>query len=203
MKRITFLLCALCFLTLASQAQVGVMRTSSYGAIKKEKKPKKERPHRTYEWTNSILANYALTFRGPSHSIGLTYARCKLAGFYTSAMVGTEWNFPTDEGSVSDYLVTNKTSHPRISLTAGPVIRMVIPLYAYAGIGYAYRPTNYQTIDNQWITDTYASPGHGGNAEAGLMGNISGFTLQVGYSIIFGGHAGALHEIKAGIGYTF
>ncbi|MBQ7631894.1 MAG: hypothetical protein IJS82_03950 [Paludibacteraceae bacterium] len=203
MKRLFFTLSLLLCVLVVAQAQVGVMRTSSYGAIKKEKKPKKERPQRTYEWTNTILANYALSLKGPSHNIGLTYARCKLAGFYTSAMVGTEWNFATVEGAPDDYFLTNKTSHPRISVTAGPMVRLVIPLYIYAGIGYAYRPTNYQTIDNQWVNARYASPVHGGNAEGGLMGNIFGFTLQAGYSIIFDGHSLLVHELKFGVGYTF
>ena len=200
MKRISFLLCMLMCATLACHAQVGVYRTSSYGAIQKQKK---ERPKITHEWQNTLIANYALCFQGPVHSIGLTYGRCKIAGFYTSLMVGTEWNFATESGYPGDYLVTNKISHPRISFTTGPMVKLVIPLYIYAGIGYAYRPTNYQTIDNKWVAYSNRSPIHGANAEAGLMGNIFGCTLQAGYSIIFDGNAYPVHELKVGIGYTF
>ena len=125
MKRITlFILVAICISSMA-QAQVGVYRSSGWGAVQREKK---ERPKRTYEWTNTILANYAITLSGPSHNIGFTYARCKLAGFYVNAMVGTEWNFANTTGATYHHIVTNETSHPRISFGGGAIIRMVIPL---------------------------------------------------------------------------
>ena len=69
-----------------AQAQVGIYKSSGFGAIKKEKK---QRVKRTYEWENMILLNYAFTTTGKTHNVGFTYARCKEAGFYVDAMVVT------------------------------------------------------------------------------------------------------------------
>lgn len=202
MKRISFVILAFCLCGIA-QAQVGVYRSSGWGAVQKEKK---ERPKRTYEWTNTILVNYGHTFAGQSHNIGLTYARCKLAGFYVNAMVGTEWHFANAEGTTSDYFVTNETSHPRISFGGGGIIRMVIPLYAYLGLGYAYRQINYKTMSGEWVaySDNYfGSSGHSADVEIGFMGNIKGFTILAGYSWLVNNYCFNTHEIKVGLGYTF
>ncbi len=198
-RRSILLLAALCLYGIA-QAQVGVYRSSGWGAVQKERK---ERPKREYEWTNTIIANYAMTLSGPSHNVGFTYARCKLAGFYVNAMVGIEWNF-ANAGSTDKHFVTNETSHPRISLGGGAVIRMVIPLYAYVGVGYAYKELNYKTVDGQWAKYSYDYErciGHCANIEAGLMGNIKGFTILAGYSVFL--NRAHEHEIKVGLGYTF
>jgi hypothetical protein len=81
---------------------------------------------------------------------------------------------------------------------------MVIPLYAYAGVGYAYRELNYQTNSGKWVHYD-DNPCHYGNIELGLMGNIKGFTLQAGYSLLSRGAKSdpLAHEIKVGLGYTF
>ena len=156
------------------------------------------------EWTNSIVLNYSLTFLGGTSNVGLTYARCKFGGFYVSAMTGLEWNTANVEGTIDDYFVTNKKSHPRISFTVGGMIRVAKPVYAYAGAGYAYRELNYKTADDNWVRYRRGEYKMGSCAdmEVGLIGNIKGFTLQFGYSILLS-ESGHANEIKFGVGYSF
>ena len=186
------------FMIHTAQAQVGIYKSSGFGAIKKEKK------QRTYEWENMLLLNYAFTTMGKTHNVGFTYARCKEAGFYVDAMVGTEWHFAKAGSYAYNRFVTNKTSHPRISFGAGAIVRMVIPLYVYAGAGYAYRELNYKTYSGDWVHYD-DNPCHYANVECGLMGNVKGFTIQAGYSLLArrGDGEQLAHEIKVGLGYTF
>ena len=208
MKR--FILLCLCISMFSlTYGQVGIYRSSGYGAIKKEK------PQRTYHWENMILGNYDFGFNGPRHAVGLTYARCKLAGFYVNAMVGTEWHFATVSGSTLYRFCTNNTSHPQLSFTAGGIIKMVIPLYLYLGGGYAYQGLTYQTIDGEWANydgfeyywwgDDINVNNHGGEWEVGLIGNIKGFTISAGYamSLVKNWDVIMAHHIKIGLGYTF
>lgn len=171
------------------------------------------------EWTNSVLLNYAWTFVGGTSNLGITYSRCKLGGFYVSAMSGLEGHWHTDYvlKPVDNYgyytdkyghrkMVTNEKSHPRISFTAGGVARFgPIPMWAYAGVGYAYRGLNYRTIDGNWVR-SYVGRYNLGNCadiEFGLIGNIKGVTLQVGFSLLVSESVETAAEMKFGIGYTF
>lgn len=214
MRRIIVALLLVAFTAGAAQAQVGVYRSG--GAIKKEKKEHREKRERgqqeklneyrrNMEWTNIIVLNYSLTFLGGTSNVGLTYARCKFGGFYVSAMTGLEWNTANVDGTIDDYFVTNKKSHPRISFTVGGMIRVAKPVFAYAGAGYAYRGLNYKTIDGNWAKypqgDGY-NLGNCADLEFGLIGNIKGFTLQFGYSILLS-ESGHANEIKFGVGYSF
>lgn len=176
--------------------------------LAKEEAERKRQARREYrrnmEWTNSIVLNYSLTFLGGTSNVGLTYARCKFGGFYVSAMTGLEWNTANVEGTIDDYFVTNKKSHPRISFTVGGMIRVAKPVYAYVGAGYAYRGLNYKTADDNWVRYRRGEYNLGSCAdmEVGLIGNIKGFTLQFGYSI-FLSESGHANEIKFGVGYSF
>ena len=201
MKRICLFILAFCLCNIA-QAQVGVYRSSGWGAVQKVKK---ERPLHKYEWTNTLLLNYAFTTLGKTHNVGLTYARCKEAGFYVNALVGTEWHFANADCYAYSRFVTNKTSHPRISFGGGAIVRMVIPLYVYAGAGYAYRELNYKTYSGDQWAKYDDHPCHYADVECGLIGNIKGFTIQAGYSLLARGGSGnqIAHEIKVGLGYTF
>ena len=172
--------------------------------LMQERKEKLNEYKRNLEWTNSIVLNYSLTLLGGTSNVGLTYARCKFGGFYVSAMSGLEWNTSNVVGFLQNF-VTNKKSHPRISFTAGGMIRVAKPVFAYAGAGYAYRGLNYETVDGNWAMypkgDGY-NLGNCADLEVGLIGNIKGFTLQFGYSVLLSefGHA---NEIKFGVGYSF
>ena len=132
-----------------------------------------------------------------------------------NAISGLEWHtanvdklatecYTTNNGRY-EYFITNKKSHPRISFTVGGVIRVSKPVFAYAGAGYAYRGLNYKTADGNWARypkgDGY-NLGNCADLEVGLIGNIKGFTLQFGYSVLLS-EFGQSTEIKFGVGCSF
>ena len=177
--------------------------------IAKEESEKRRQERREYrrnlEWTNTIVLNYSLTFLGGTSNIGLTYTRCKFGGFYVNAMSGLEWNIANVDGLTEQYFVTNKRSHPRISFTVGGVIRVAKPVFAYAGAGYAYRGLNYKTEDGNWVQYPKGeyNLGNCADLEFGLIGNIKGFTLQLGYTFLLSQLDHGASEIKFGVGYSF
>lgn len=68
---------------------------------------------------------------------------------------------------------------------ANPLVRLHIPMYLYAGVGYGYRGLFYETTDHEWVAwHTANTIYHGMHWEAGLMGNIKGFAISQGVSSI-------------------
>lgn len=146
----------------------------------------------------------------PDYSYGLTYAWVKRAGFYFSAMSNFKFRFNSDYvGDSSGYvngtypLYSGKKEYTKITATTGLMIRFCEPLYMYLGGGYGYRGMYYETVGNEWV----AIQGnhciyHGGVGEIGLIGNIYGFSLSLGLSVITDLH-NYYPEAKVGIGYCF
>lgn len=170
-------------------------------------------------WTNTILLNYI--YDG-GHSLGITFARCKFAGFYVNTMIGLDWSKPVGTCHIvnsnywnyrnyykGDYYLTNQRKDQRLfSITAGGVIRMGCPLYFYTGIGYGYNRVLYKSIDNHWVAveseyDYSVSTFSAFNYQCGLMGAYKGVTISVGYSLLASPHSYVHSEIQVGIGYTF
>ena len=203
MKRYLFFALCLCAFSFA-QAQ-----TFNYTGleIKQEKVKKKN----VYEWDQFIMANYSPGFvrSHTMHSFGLTYGRVKLFGFYVNAMLGTGFNYGYAHsswyGRINDIypFYTGKNSFNRASFTAGGIVRMVIPLYFYAGIGYGYHSYTKQISSGEWVRIEDSSVNHGMNWDMGLQGNIKGFTISAGYSVLTDYDYVTLHEVKIGLGYTF
>lgn len=196
MKRKVVLLLLLSLFANGAMSQVGIYRSSNYGAIKKVKKV------RHYEWNTMTLLNYEYDFGLGMHSVGATFARCKLGGFYGSVMASTQqWPKADVVGNWWDYFVTNNVANPHFSVTAGGMIRLVIPIYIYLGVGYNYTGYYHQLHDDRWIKIDGSS---GLGYEGGVMASIKNFTLQLGYdgSVKFSRGA-VLGGIKAGVGYSF
>ena len=187
----------------------------------KEKKEKKERQKRTYEWENFFLLNY-LYGQFNHHALGFTYGRVKLAGWYISASIGVDPNFHYGYdyvGTESDHRITidgnwtdmtypfytGKVSRNQATLSAGFIIRMVIPFYWYVGLGGGYLTRTYAMTRGKWAMLGPQIKYNGANMviETGLQGNIKGFTLSAGYYLISNFDAHYQHEAKIGIGYTF
>ena len=81
---------------------------------------------------------------------------------------------------------------------------MGIPLYTYVGMGYGYRGLFYEAIDNKWFAvEGKHTVYHGITSEIGLIGNIKGFALSLGFSIITGIDGTYYPEAKVGLGYCF
>ena len=223
MKR--YLIIAFSLLAIASvQAQ-----TFNYTGleIKQEKVKKKN----VYEWEQFVMANYALGFvdggGNTMHSFGLTYGRVKLLGFYVNAMVGTGFHYGYEYATEhqtyypSNYnytyyrdiypFYTGKSSDNRASFVFGGIVRMVIPMYLYLGMGYGYQSYTRQISSGEWVMEKHFSTTHSGIVDVGLQGNIKGFTISVGYDMLFGKkqfyhndfRRSFYHEVKIGLGYTF
>ena len=166
-----------------------------------------------YPWSNFIMVNGAYALY-PEYAFGITYARVKQCGFYISAMMNPSIRFHADyhasaHGTISGdfygeypFYSGNYTS-TRVSATAGALVRLHIPMYLYAGVGYGYRGLFYETTDHEWVAwHTANTIYHGMHWEAGLMGNIKGFAISLGVSSITD-FWNMYYEAKLGLGYCF
>ena len=167
----------------------------------------------SYPWSNFIMVNGAYALY-PEYAFGITYAHVKQCGFYISAMMNPSIRFHADYHSWENgwifgeygyeypFYSDNYTS-TRVSATAGTLIRLHIPMYLYAGVGYGYRGLFYETTDHEWVAwHTANTIYHGMHWEAGLMGNIKGFAISLGVSSITD-FSKMYYEAKLGLGYCF
>ena len=166
-----------------------------------------------YPWSNFIMVNGAYALY-PEYAFGITYARVKQCGFYISAMMNPSIRFHADyhasaHGTIygdfyGEYpFYSGNYTSTRISATAGTLIRLHIPIYLYAGVGYGYRGLFYETTDHEWVAwHTANTIYHGMHWEAGLMGNIKGFAISLGVSSITD-FSNMYYEAKLGLGYCF
>ena len=162
-----------------------------------------------YPWSNFVMLNGAYALY-PEYAFGITYARVKQYGFYVSAMMNPSIRFHADHyGSASGAIdgeypfYSGKHTSTRISATAGALVRLHIPMYLYAGVGYGYRGLFYETTEHDWVAWRTANTiYHGMHWEAGLMGNIKGFAISLGVSSITD-FSNMYYEAKLGLGYCF
>lgn len=173
-------------------------------------------------WSVFILANGMSGFPF-SPAVGFTVGMVRKAGWYVNFMTG--FGFHMDD-AVSNYgkmsyegiewrpFYTGESSKQTLSLTLGGVVRLgKAPVYMYLGAGWAYKSVTLETNNGTWIAYVTApannmSPLHSLALEAGIMVNIKGFALSIGYEplIGFGGpysSKNAAHELKIGLGGMF
>ena len=167
----------------------------------------------SYPWSNFIMVNGAYALY-PEYAFGITYARVKQCGFYISAMMNPSIRFHADyhasaHGTIygdfyGEYpFYSGNYTSTRVSATAGTLVRLHIPMYLYAGVGYGYRGLFYETTDHEWVAwHTANTIYHGMHWEAGLMGNIKGFSISLGVSSITD-FSNMYYEAKLGLGYCF
>ncbi len=184
-------------------------------------KSERIRKKNVYEWENFVLVNYNFGIMQSSeqkrHSFGISYGRVKLFGWYANFTIGTGGHYGysyeaqrngeinlNNSGIIPFY--TGKSSLNRLSFTGGCIVRMVIPLYLYLGIGYGYVSTTREISSGQWVLMnpwSHLSIGHAVHWDFGLQGNIKGFTIAAGYSSLTDYKTSTLHEFKLSIGWTF
>ena len=203
----------------AQPAQNGSGFTFNYEGVEQAQKEKKERQKRAYEWENFFLLNYQFG-RLNHHAVGFTYGRVKLAGWYISASIGIDPNFHYGyqytgleynreinvNVSYTYPFYTGKISHNQVTFNAGAIIRMVIPIYWYCGLGGGYLTRTYELANGQWamLAGNWQYKGMNLAFETGLQGNIKGFTISAGYYMLTDCSGDNMqHELKFGIGYTF
>ena len=173
----------------------------SVKAVKKE---------RFTEWKNSFPMSHILMANGafalyPEYAFGLTYGQVHIGGWYVNAMLNANIHTTSTDAAAFNYtpLYTGKQDAMRLSATIGGLVRLYIPMYFYAGIGYGYRAAYFEDIEQNWVRQdySYTMPGHGVHWELGFMGNIKGFSLSAGLSAISGiSYATTYYEAKIGIG---
>ena len=200
----------------AEQERIAAEKNAEQERIAAEKKAhsdsvKTARKERiaAYPWSNFVMLNGAYALY-PEYAFGITYARVKQYGFYVSAMMNPSIRFHADHyGSASGAIdgeypfYSGKHTSTRISATAGALVRLHIPMYLYAGVGYGYRGLFYETTEHEWVAWRTANTiYHGMNWEAGLMGNIKGFVISLGVSSITD-FSNMYYEAKLGLGYCF
>ena len=181
-------------------------------------KPIKE--NENIPWSMFILANGMSSFPF-SPAVGLTIGMVRKGGWYVNAMMGFGTHFsPADTDSYSYMnnsdapLFTGKSTCQTLSVTAGGLVRLrTAPVYWYMGAGYGYKSITYETNNNRWIAyqtnpTSDWSPMHGLAVETGLMANIKGFSISLGYENIMGignpiNEFSMAHELKIGVGGMF
>lgn len=162
-------------------------------------------------WSNFIMVNGGFTSL-PDYSFGLTYALVKRSGFYISVMSNFHFKFKADYVGNSDAsvgynhyypLYTGEKEYTKLTATVGYIGRLGAPIYLYFGGGYGYRGLFYETENKEWVAiKNNHSIYHGAALELGLMGNIKGFALSLGFSLITD-FRGYYPEAKVGVGYCF
>ena len=177
---------------------------------REQKKQERKARIAAYPWSHMIMANAGIS-NSPDYAFGLTYAYVKHVGFYVSAMSNFGFKFNAKYDAQSDGSLyktyeypfyTGKTEYTRLEATVGGMVRMRIPLYAYAGVGYGYRGLYCEAINGEWVRiHNNSTAYHGAVVEAGLTGNIKGFLISAGYSVYIS--KGIYHQAKLGIGYCF
>ena len=185
---------------------------------RKGAKPIKE--DESIPWSMFILANGMSSYPF-SPAVGLTIGMVRKGGWYVNAMMGFGTHFVPD--ATESYFYMNNNDAPfftgnrtcqTISVTIGGLARLgSAPVYWYLGAGYGYKSITYETNNNKWIayqTNSTSdwSPMHGLAMETGLMANIKGFSISLGYEAIMGianpvNAVSAAHELKIGIGGMF
>ena len=158
-----------------------------------------------------VMANAAYSMV-PQTSLGLTVGSAKRMGWYVS--LGSDFSFDNTDGDftcdasgnwvnqfVGEYEFTGESKTSRLAATAGMVVRIIDPLYAYVGAGYGYRNLYWRyTSDNAYGYAKNVDHSYEGlSLDAGLMLHFRGFGFSLGVQTV----AFDYLEAKVGIGYTF
>ncbi len=197
-----------------------VTASPNMNIVLRRKGAKPAKDNELIPWSMFILANGMSSYPF-SPAVGLTIGMVKKGGWYINAMMGFGTHFEPD--AVESYFYMNDSDAPfftgnrtcqTLSATIGGLVRLGnAPLYWYAGAGYGYKSITYETNNNRWIAYQTKpasdwSPVHGLAMETGLMANIKGFSVSLGYEAIMGivnpvNEVSVAHEFKIGIGGMF
>ena len=151
-----------------------------------------------------VMANAAYSI-APQTSFGITVGSVKKLGWYAS--LGSNFRYRkadyvcdysgTIDGATFEYSYSGETSTSRFGATAGMVVRISDPVYAYVGGGYGFRNVFWKLESGEWAKCTdYCYSGI--SLDAGLMLHFRGFGLSLGVQTI----GFKYMEAKIGLGYT-
>ena len=150
------------------------------------------------------MANAAYSV-APQTSFGLTVGSVKKLGWYAS--LGSNFKFMNADyecdysgaidGASIEYSYSGDKTTSRFGATAGLVVRISDPVYAYVGGGYGFRNVFWELENGNWAKCTDDSY-RGVSMDAGLMLHFGGFGLSLGVQTIDMNYM----ETKIGLGYT-
>lgn len=157
--------------------------------------------HRVWKRSTFILANFAYANSLPS--AGVTVGRAKHFGWFVSAMTGFDFNgyASTQDfssgGNVCPFL-NGEVSYQRLSLMAGPVLKVSNGFAFKLGVGYGMNNMYAQSEDEVWYRVADASE-QGLDLSFGIQLNIGKLAVSLeGVATNF-----SLFEAKGGIGVNF
>lgn len=173
---------------------------------KETKQPKIEQPDAEKNGGSAffVMANAAYSL-APQTAFGLTVGSVKKLGWYASLSSNFKFknaDYECDysgaiDGASFEYSYSGKKTTSRFGATAGLVIRISDPVYAYVGGGYGFRNVFWKLENSNWAKckdDSYS----GISMDAGLMLHFGGFGLSLGVQTI----GFSYMETKIGLGYT-
>lgn len=214
MKRILILL-----LTVAFVAVVVHSQTVNFSSVKVKTKTEKEKRVYEFPYEQFVMIDYDRVFLSTSHfygnSLGIRYGQVHIGGWYVNADISLSPLHFSYSGVTNGYhkegrddfmldvsgknVCSRKLSFNRVSLGGGGIVRIVIPLYFYLGLGYMYQNVTAETEELGRIELRPFSPHSSVYGEFGLQGNIKGFTMRLGFRSNFVDQ----NELSVGIGWTF
>lgn len=135
---------------------------------------------------------------------GITAGQLGQVGWYVKGMMTPSTPQRTEftcnaEGLVGDIMPAYSGTYSTFKYygAAGINIRLGIPLYLNAGVGYGGRTLYWETSDNRWVKNSAGS--YSGLAiDAGLMGTIKNIIISAGVTVIQSNI-----DINIGVGYAF
>lgn len=188
--------------------------TATLVAAQKPKTEKpKQQPQKPQQSTGSktfVTVNMAYS-KQPQNSFGVMFGSMKKTGWYVG--LGSNFSFPSSDyecdgsgqivsNSLGEYQFTGTQKTSRLAITAGAVLRVKDPLFAYVGSGYGQRSLFWELYDNNnnygWAKN--ADYSYKGLAfDAGLMMYYRRFCVSAGLQTV----GFKYMEAKFGVGLTF
>ena len=98
----------------------------------------------------------------------------------------------------SEAWFTGRTKNTRMSLTVGGMMRLAMPLYAYAGTGYGYKTLAWETVDGAWAKNNQNSY-KGLEFETGVIYRHTNYAASLGIQT----NQFKFWEVNLGIGIMF
>lgn len=135
--------------------------------------------------TRTLVMPVAGIGKAPSYGIMLGIVR-RWGGYvkvkYSFTGQSTDLSCDDDgivEGTSDKAWFTGEKEASRFAVTAGGMLRMALPLYLYAGVGYGYKKLAWEMVDNRWAEASQHSY-TGLESEIGLIYRMKNFAISCG-----------------------
>jgi opacity protein-like surface antigen len=131
--------------------------------------------------------------------LGLNIGYCKQWGLYLGFKTN---NKPIVKEADFETVDFNKKGYHRLSITAGPVLRLCNWCYLYCGAGYGTYGAAYQVGGQKDYYCPYSQKGL--DVEGGIKIKLSSIFLSVGYNtLLLSGDSQPFRDVNIGVGLNF